>query len=137
MSGQAQGEEVLGEPVGVERFEDGAGLLGRVTGGVVGEQPPGTLQTETAQQRGAVRVRGGAREGRGEDHLAHGAGRGLEAEALQPEFVEPGPVPAFPVEQVGGQARHVLRGSAAPRVGAFAQALATSAALAAQAGPQP
>jgi hypothetical protein len=63
VSGRGQGEEVFTEPVGVQRFEDRGGVLGRVAGSMVVDDLIGGL-------------RGGRQSGEGERGLAVMAGQG-------------------------------------------------------------
>ncbi len=109
--GRAQREEVLAEPVGVERFKEAVLVAGRVHQGVRLEQHPGGtegLDPGLGQDRAGLVVGQPADQGGDVHDLSHLVG----VEGRVPFATRVGllPVVPLPVEQVRGQRRGVGRG---------------------------
>ena len=109
MAGQQQGEEVLGEPVGVQRFQDHSSVGRRVADAMVGQDPRRGLQLEILEDSGSRRVPGRAGQDGGKHRPGHDTGRGLELLPARSAAIEATPVHVFTVEQVRGKTFRVGR----------------------------
>ena len=114
MPGHGQGQEVLGEPVRVQRLQDcgPAAVSRRIAGGVVAEDLRGIAQLKVFQECRAD-ARGDAAGERGGEHdLVHDVGRGAVRTPRCPGprcavTVQAGPVQLLAVQEVHGEASHV------------------------------
>ncbi|OPC76526.1 hypothetical protein B4N89_46795 [Embleya scabrispora] len=103
VAGGGQREEVLGEAVGIQRFQDGPGVRvgGRIRDGVVGQGAVDGLARAGADrdERG---VAGVVLDHAGQRGGVDGAGEGLGGDGHAPVLVEGLPVVAFAVQEVAG-----------------------------------